>query len=113
MSRHYGVPLQSAKVPSVPKAWDMVSLDGQYVGDAKCFTLVAGQRLPPAKFSVIAEHVWLLEKTGAAVTFLVFGSDRRVPELWLQRYGGLVSGAAFYYLTDGGDLKQLSSGRSE
>jgi hypothetical protein len=82
------------------------------VGDAKYFTLVHGQRLPLAKFSVIAEHVWLLEKTGAPATFLVFGNDRQVPELWLQRYGNLVAGVAFYFLTDWGDLEQLSSGQN-
>jgi hypothetical protein len=108
MSKHFGVPLASGQVPGVHKEWDMVSADGDIVGDAKYFTLVLGQRLPPAKFSVIAEHVWLLEKTGAPTTFLVFGNDRQVPELWLQRYGSLVSGATFYFLDDAGDLEQLS-----
>jgi hypothetical protein len=51
------------------------------VGDAKYYTLVGGKRLLPAKFSVIAEHVWLLEKTEALGTSLVFGNERRVPEL--------------------------------
>ena len=107
MSRHLGVPLATGKAPGVPKEFDMVSADGDFVGDAKYFTLVQGQRLPPAKFSIIAEHVWLLEKTGAPVTFLVFGNDRQVPLLWLQRYGDLVSGVAFYFLTDDGELEQL------
>jgi hypothetical protein len=95
-------------VPGVPKEWDMVSPDGDIVGDAKYFTLVQGQRLPPAKFSIIAEHVWLLEKTGAPATFLVFGNDRQVPALWLQRYGSLASGVAFYFLTDDGVLELLT-----
>jgi len=112
MSKHFGVPLAPGQVPCVHKEWDMVSADGDIVGDAKYFTLVHGQRLPPAKFSVIAEHVWLLEKTGAPATFLVFGNDRQVPELWLQRYGNLVAGVAFYFLTDWGDLEQLSSGQN-
>ena len=107
MSQHFGVPLTAGQVPGVHKEWDMVSADGEIVGDAKYFTLVHGQRLPPAKFSVTAEHVWLLEKTGAAVTFLVFGNDRQVPELWLQRYGSLVSGVSFYYLADDGTLEAL------
>lgn len=81
MGRHLGVSLARGQVPGVPKEWDMVSADGQVVGDAKYFTLVGGQRLPPAKFSIIAEHVWLLEKTGAPTTFLVFGNDRQVPDL--------------------------------
>jgi len=114
MSRHFGVPLAPGQVSGVPKEWDMVSPNGDIVGDAKYFTLVQGQRLPPAKFSVIAEHVWLLEKTGAPTTFLVFGHDRQVPVLWLQRYGNLVSGVAFYFLADDGTPEQLNSpGRLE
>jgi hypothetical protein len=107
MSAHFRVPLVSGQVPGVPKEFDMVSPDGRVVGDAKYFTLVRGQRLPPAKFSVIAEHVWLLERTGAPTTFLVFGNDRQVPELWLQRYGNLVPGVAFYFLSDDGMLELL------
>ena len=113
MSAHFDVPLVSGQVPGVPKEFDMVSPDGSIVGDAKYFTLVQGQRLPPAKFSIIAEHVWLLEKTDAPVTFLVFGNDRQVPELWLQRYGNLVSSVAFYFLTDDGALEALWEGADE
>jgi len=107
MGRHFGTTLASGQAPGVPKLWDMVSPDGDIVGDAKYFTLVRGQRLPPAKFSIIAEHVWLLEKTGAPTTFLVFGNDRQVPEIWLQRYGRLVSGVAFFFLDDDGRLAAL------
>jgi hypothetical protein len=107
MGKQLGAPLAPGQVPGVPKEWDMVSPDREIVGDAKYFTLVGGLRLPPAKFSIIAEHVWLLEKTAAAVTFLVFGNDRQVPELWLQRYGSLGSRVAFYFLTDDGTLTLL------
>lgn len=89
----------------------MVSPDGNIVGDAKYYTLVRGKRLPPAKFSIIAEHVWLLEKTGAPTTFLVFGNERDVPMLWLERYGSLVSGVAFYFLTDNGGLEQIAGSK--
>ena len=107
MSMCFGVPLMSGKAPGVPKEFDMVSLNRDIVGDAKYFTLVRGQRLPPTKFSVIAEHVWLLEKSGAPVPFLAVRNDRQVPLLWLQRYGDLVSGVAFYSLTDDFELEQL------
>ena len=108
MSVHFGVPLAPGQVPGVPKEFDMVSPDGCIVGDAKYFTLVRGEHIPPAKFSVIAEHVWLLEKTGAEVPFLVFGNDRRVPLMWLERYGHLASNVTFYFLSDDGALEQLS-----
>jgi hypothetical protein len=108
MSQYFGVSLKPGAVPGVPKRFDLISPDGKIVGDAKYFTLVRGERLPPAKFSVIAEHVWLLEKTGAPTKFLVFGNDRAVPESWLKRYGNLVSDTAFYFLADDGTLEQFS-----
>jgi hypothetical protein len=107
MSEHFGVSLAPGTVPGVPKEFDLVSADKAIVGDAKYYTLVRGQRLPPAKFSVIAEHVWLLEKTGAPTKFLVFGNDRQVPELWLKRYGKLALEVAFYFLADDGTLEQI------
>ena len=57
---------------------------------------------------MIAEHVWLLEKTNAKRKFLVFGNDRRVPERWLEKYGNLVSDVSFYFLSDDGQLEALS-----
>ena len=108
MSTYFGVPLVPGRVPGVPKEFDMVSPDAGVVGDAKYLTLVRGQGLPSAKFSVIAEHVWLLEKSAARVKFLVFGNQREVPEQWLARYGSLVSDVAFYFLTDDGQLEHLA-----
>jgi len=52
--------------------------------------------------------VWLLEKTGAPATFLVFGNDRDVPTLWLERFGNLVPAVAFYFLSDDGQLDLLN-----
>ncbi|MDP9374108.1 MAG: hypothetical protein M3Q65_16940 [Chloroflexota bacterium] len=100
---HYGVALSPGSVPGVPKLFDLVSPDGRVVGDAKYYA-----RVGPARFSVIAEHVWLLEKTGAPETFLVFGNDRETPQLWLQRYGSLVFNITFYFLTDDGRLESLN-----
>jgi hypothetical protein len=69
--------------------------------------MVQGQGLPPAKFSVIAEHVWLLEKTGSRVKFLIFGNDRRVPEQSLKRYSQLLDGVDFFFLATDGKLDRL------
>ena len=109
-SERFGVPLPAGKLPGVPKLFDFVSPDGQIAGDAKYFTLVGGQHLPPAKFSIIAEHVWLLEKTGAAHKFLVFGNDIEVPRRWLERYGLLVGDVKFYFLTDEGEASEMARG---
>ena len=56
--------------------FDFVSPDHRVVGHAKYFSLVGGVGLPATKFSIVAEHVWLLEKIGASTTFLVFGKQR-------------------------------------
>jgi hypothetical protein len=64
--------------------------------------------LPAAKFSIIAEHVWLLEKTRAATTFLVFGNDREVPQRWLARYGALASSVTFFFLSHDGIFERLA-----
>jgi hypothetical protein len=108
LSHHYGVVLQPGRIGQVNKTFDLASADGKIVGDAKYYTKVRGERLPPAKFSVIAEHVWLLEKTEAVERFLVFGNDKDVPEQWLKRHGNLVRNVTFYFLNDERLLTRLN-----
>lgn len=98
MSEFFGVELSPGEYPNVPKKFDMVSPDRSIVGDAKYYTLVRGSQIPPAKFSAISEHVWLLEKTNAKTKFLVFGNDKRVPKEWLARYGHLATDVEFFFL---------------
>lgn len=107
MSNWLNADLSPAKLKGVHKRFDYVSEDGQVVDDAKYYTAVKGQGLPPAKFSTIAEYVWLLEKTTARRRFLVFGNDRRVPEWWLDRYGNLTE-VEFYYVSDTGVIAPLN-----
>ena len=101
--------MRAAKLPNIPKKFDLVSEDGTIVGDAKYFDMVRGQNTPPAKFSIIAEHVWLLEKAHARVKFLVFGNNRRVPTVWLKKYGHLVQSVSFLFLHENGDLEMLDA----
>ncbi len=107
-SRYYGTPLKPGSLPGIPKKWDLLSEDGTIVGDAKYYTLVGGSSLPPAKFSTIAEHVWLLEKTNAQTKFLVFGNQIEVPQRWLARYGKLVSDISFFFLDHEGNITPLN-----
>lgn len=102
--QRYGAQLSPKETPGVPKLFDMVSPDGDIVGDAKYYTMVGGQHLPPAKFSIIAEHIWLLEKTTARTKVLVFGNDIDVPKRWLARYGHINKDVSFYFLTDEGEV---------
>jgi len=108
MSVHFGIPLSPRRHSVIAKTFDLVSEDWSIVGDAKFYTLVGGERLPPAKFATIAEHVWLLEKTSAKNAFLVFGNDRRVPVEWLKRYGNLVADVSFFFVDDAERLEELA-----
>jgi len=107
-SKKFGVNLKAGISGNVSKEWDMVSEDKLIVGDAKFFALVARIRKPPAKFSIISEHVWLLEKTNAKFKFLVFGNQVEVPKCWLEKYGDLANQVKFYFLDDSGKITLLN-----
>jgi len=109
LSKRFGVLLDPATLDRIPKLFDYVSPDKKIVGDAKFLTLVRGRSLPPAKFSNIAEHVWLLQKSDAERRFLVFGNDRNVPVKWLQKYAHMANDIEFYFLSKEGKLETLKS----
>ena len=104
---YFGCALERNTTANVPKCFDFVASDGTIVGDAKFFDLVKGKYTPPAKFSIIAEHVWLLEKTKARCGFLVFGHNRSVPSKWLEKYGHLLERVAFLFIGDDGQIEIL------
>ena len=107
MSEYFSVELGRRRKPGWPKEFDLVSPDYRIVGDAKYYTMVRGKYLPPAKFSTISEHVWLLENIDAEVRFLVFGNDKRVPLEWLKRYGKMVKTVKFYFINNKGQIEEL------
>jgi hypothetical protein len=107
-SDHWGVPLRSAVIEIVPglsHQFDLVSLDARILGDAKWFKNLA---VPAAKWSVIAEYVWLLQHVGADRRFLVFGQDREVPQRWLTRFEPLIGEVEFYFLAERDGLSRLA-----
>ena len=108
MSLHIAAKLHERQLAGIPKRFDMVSDNGQVVGEAKFLTLVRQAVDPPAKFMEIAGHVWLLQKAQCRRRFIIFGNDRRVPERWLKKYSTLASGVEFYFLGDFGELSQLT-----
>jgi hypothetical protein len=108
MGREFSTEFAAGCVEGVPKKFDTLSRDSRVVGDAKYLTLVRGERIPPAKFMEIAGHVWLLGRVAAERRFLVFGNQREVPQAWLRKYGVLVQGVEFYFLSDDGTLDRLN-----
>jgi hypothetical protein len=94
-------------VGNIHKEWDMVSDYGRIIGDAKNLSMVHGKSLPPAKFSIIVEHVWLLDKAKANIKFLEFWNQIEGPMLLLGKYGNLVSNVQFYIMDDEENVEQL------
>ncbi len=91
---------------AVDKRFDLVSTDGAIVGDAKRYKSL---KTPAAKWSTIAEYVWLLQHVPAgARTFLVFGGDIDVPMRWLHRFRPLARPVTFYYLDEEDELHQIA-----
>jgi hypothetical protein len=107
MGEHFQIKLERGYVGQVHKEFDFVAPYARIVGDAIHFRGSTGTRWAPAKAAFIAERVWLLEKTGAPETFLVFGNDRHMPTVWLERFGNLVFRVIFYFLSDDGELEEL------
>ncbi|MBB2868613.1 UNVERIFIED_ORG: hypothetical protein GGI63_005257 [Rhizobium esperanzae] len=108
LQERFGCPLPDGTHPDVHKRWDFISPDGSVIGDAKFYSLVNGERYPPAKMATISEHVWLLSQTDAKHRFIVFGNDVRVPEQWLSRYGRHLSDIRFYFADERAGITVLT-----
>jgi hypothetical protein len=107
LSAEWGIDLACRPVTlpgGVTKKFDLVSADGHIVGDAKYYKNIA---VPAAKWSTIAEYVWLLQHVpNAKRRFMAFGLDVEVATRWLSRFRGLTEGIEFFYL-DGITLQVL------
>jgi hypothetical protein len=82
------------QIQEVEKNFDLVSDNMDFIGDAKFYK---GLDVPAAKWSTIAEYVWLLQFTTAKNKFLIFGRDKSVPQRWLNRHRSLVGEIKFYF----------------
>lgn len=91
-----GFASQKVNIKGVEKSFDLVSNNGVYIGDVKYYKNI---KTPAAKWSTIAEYVWLLEKTEAEHKFIVFGQDKEVPMRWLSRFGSLTN-IQFYFFCE-------------
>lgn len=107
LSERWGIQLEERAVrltATYEKKFDLVSQDQKYIGDVKHLKNI---KTPAAKWSGIAECVWLLEKVTAEHKFLVFGKDKKVAARWLNKYGSLISDIKFYFF-NGTTLEELN-----
>jgi hypothetical protein len=95
--------------PSIdfPKEFDFVSEDGTIIADIAQISMVSGEKLMLAKFSMVSEMVWLLEKVPAERRILIFtGDTEELPQNWLSRLGALTT-VEFFFIDEFGKMKQL------
>lgn len=85
---------RTVRIGETEKNFDLVSDDMCYIGDAKFYKSLD---VPAAKWSTIAEYVWLLQFTKAKCKFLIFGRDKSVPQRWLNKHRSLVGDVKFYF----------------
>ena len=97
MSAYYNKELTSRKKEEWPKYFDLVSSDFQIVGDSKFISPGKKTYIQSSKLSAITEQVWLLEKIGAKIKFLVF-AEEQVPRGWLNKYGMYNDQVQFFVL---------------
>jgi hypothetical protein len=98
MSDFFYVKLIEKKIAEVPKKFDMVSPDGNIIGEAKYYRKTKGGE--SGKYSIFAEYVWLLEKTPAKTKFIVFGGAREIIEKWIAKHNHLFEGNLSFYFYD-------------
>ncbi len=101
-SKLWGIELRERPVSIsglVPWKFDLVSIDGHFVGDAKWLKNI---KVPAAKWQAIAEYIWLLQKVSADKVFMVFGQHSEVAERYLKRIRPLTHPVEFYFLDGSG-----------
>jgi hypothetical protein len=76
------------------------------VGDAKLYT--RGKNQPSGKLATIGLEALLLKATGYKMIFLIFGADKEVPEMFLERYGNLCKEIIFFFLDTNRKLTRLN-----
>ncbi len=90
-----------------PKDFDFISEDGAIVADIAQISMVSGEKLMLAKFSMVSEMVWLLEKVPAERRIIIFtGDTEELPQNWLSRLGSLTT-VEFFFIDEFGKMKQL------
>lgn len=106
--QRYGKKLGYGQISTIPKSFNLVSADQTIVGHAEQFTLARDREFPQARFSTIAEIIWLLEKVNALHRFMVFGEEQDVPDIWIKKFGHLVRGVDLYFITGLGEIRKLT-----
>lgn len=87
------------------KKFDLVSEDEEWIGDMKYYRMIP---TPAAKYSTIAEYVWLLQRTKAKHKFIVFGNSEELPKKWYNKHHELLDDVEFWFIDSKNAMKRIS-----
>lgn len=111
MSEALGTRVGARRIEGIPRAFSLVSANGEYVGDARFMRMSKSRKTPTTSHNVISESVWLLGKTESDRLFLVFGNEKAVATSWLEKYGHLLGPRyMIYFLPMAGQPEILFDG---
>ena len=80
------------------KKFDFVDIKNKIVGDAKFYSFTKGGNRPSAKFSILNEYVWLLQKLpNSWKKFLVIGTDSNLVKKYVREYKPWLENITIFY----------------
>lgn len=108
MEEELGVRLPSGRldVGGKLKNFDLVNEPQRIVGDVKNYKTTSGGNRPSAKFSVLNEYVWLMERLERFDgckwrKLLVVGEDARMAKNYVNEFGALLGDVEVYLFVRG------------
>ena len=93
------------------KRFDLLNVDGRIVGDIKHYRMTAGGNIPSAKFSILNEYAWLMQRLEQHQKrkwrkIFVIGDDPVVVKKYSSTYDAWLDDIEIYFCDAKGRLKK-------
>jgi len=90
------------------KRFDFVDIKNKIVGDAKYYSFTKSGNRPSAKFSILNEYIWLLQKLPKPWRkFIVIGKDKSLVEKYVKEYKPWLENVMIFYSDGKSVLKKI------
>ena len=94
------------KINGKTKKFDFVDSKNKIVGDSKYYSFTKTGKRPSAKFSILNEYIWLLQKLPLNwKKFIVIGKDEILVKKYVDEYLPWLEGIKIYYSDGKNELK--------
>ncbi len=93
------------------KRFDLLNVDERIVGDIKHYSMTAGGNIPSAKFSILNEYAWLMQRLEQHQKqkwrkIFVIGDDPVVVKKYISTYDAWLDDIEIYFCDAKGRLKK-------